>query len=316
MMESAVEDRPRSMTDQRSPSGGGGRDDAGGGGLKFQVVTAPGEGAIVFGGRYRADQLIGKGATTTVYRGVDLHDPRDVAIKVLRLRPGVSREDVQRFVREIETLASLQHPAIVPLLDRGRDGHDLYLVMPFVFGIPLAAMLRGEPLRLSWWLPYFVTICEGLEHAHGRGVVHRDIKPANLVLLDDERQIKVVDFGIALHTAKKRVTQSSIVLGTPTYMAPEQFVEVGALTPASDQYSLGAVLYEVLAGRPPFVDENPAALMYKHNAVAPEPLWRVNPDVPELVGRVVMRTLEKRPDDRFESCLALARALTRAARDA
>jgi serine/threonine-protein kinase len=284
--------------------------------MKFQVVADRGEGAAVFGGRYRADQLIGKGATTVVYRGVDLVEPRDVAIKVLRLRPGVSREDVQRFIREIETLASLRHPVIVPLLDRGRDGNDLYLVMPFVFGIPLAAMLRGEPLRLSWWLPYFLTICDGLEHAHGRGVVHRDIKPANLVLLDDERQVRVVDFGIAVHTAKKRVTRSSIVVGTPAYMAPEQFVERGDLTPASDQYSLGVVLYEVLAGRTPFVDENPAALMYKHNAVAPEPLWQVNPDVPERVGEVVMRALEKRPEDRFESCLALARALVRASRHA
>lgn len=315
-MEPAAEGRPRSMADQRSPKGGGGSDGASGGGLKFQVVAAPGEGATVFGRRYRADQLIGKGATTTVYRGVDLVEPRDVAIKVLRLRPGVSREDVQRFVREIEALASLQHPAIVPLLDRGRDGHDLYLVMPFVFGIPLSSMLRGEPLPLAWWLPYFVTICEGLDHAHGRGVVHRDIKPANLVLLDDDRQIKVVDFGIALHTAKKRVTRSSIVVGTPAYMAPEQFIEGGNLTAASDQYSLGVVLYEVLAGRAPFVDENPASLLYKHNAVAPEPLWEVNPDVPERVGRVVMRALEKRSADRFESCLALARALVRAARDA
>lgn len=277
--------------------------------LKLQLIDKPKTETMRLGDRYRTTMLIAEGGMGTVYLGIDEATRQEVAIKVLR--PLVSNliGSRERFEREIELLATLSHPAIVPLLDHGVDKDGHFLVMPFVAGQTLDKHLDGSPRPLSWWLPTLGTVCHALTYAHDRGVVHRDLKPANLILIDSAGAAQVLDFGIALDTNKQRLTHHGIVIGTATYMAPEQFVEGAVLTPATDIYTLATVTYEVLAGHPPFTDEAYTTLVFKHSLEEPRALQEVNPKITHTASNVVMRALSKNPDDRYQSALTFHDAL-------
>ncbi|MEU8380295.1 protein kinase, partial [Streptosporangium sp. NPDC048865] len=250
--------------------------------------------ATVLAGRYRLDELIGRGGTGEVWRGYDLRPGWAVAVKILspEVADAATRE---RFAREARTAARVVHPNVVTVLDMGEHEGRPYLVMELLTGRDLAAELAGRgPLSVSETCHLAGQAAFGLDAAHRAGVVHRDVKPANLHL-GAGGTLKVVDFGTArvATEAAMRLTSAGSVIGTAAYLSPEQILgEPG--TAASDLYALGCVCYELLCGRPPFV--GPATeVISRHVGDRPDPLRRYRPDVPVELERLVLALLEKDP---------------------
>jgi len=255
---------------------------------------------------------IGAGGMAVVFRGRDTAAGRDVAIKVLR--PEIARLiGPQRFDREIAILRRLTHPNIVPLLGSGMANDLPYLVMPYVSGASLrgriAAAPRGLPLdevgRIAG------DVAAALDHAHALGIIHRDVKPEN-ILLDGHRAI-VADFGLAraIETAGgDTLSSSGLLLGTPEYMSPEQSETAGPVGTPSDIYAFGCVLYEMLAGDPPFSAATAQATLAQHQGAVPGSIRVVRPEVPGAMETAVFQALAKRPAERPASGGALVRALT------
>ncbi len=261
-------------------------------------------------GRYLLGAELGRGGMSTVYSAEDLKHHRPVAIKVLH--PALAGLlGAERFLREIEIVAHLVHPNIVPLLDSGTAGEQLYYIMPYFAEGSLAARLaREKQLPLEDTLQLARDIAAALHCAHGQGLVHRDIKPQN-ILLSGGRGL-VADFGIARAVqvaGGERLTTSGSHPGTPLYMSPEQALGGQKLDGRSDQYSLACVLYEMLAGETPFTGRQVELLVYQHRNLEPRPLRVVRPVVPPAVAHAVQRALSKVPADRFETTDAFARAL-------
>ncbi|NIP82283.1 MAG: protein kinase, partial [Gemmatimonadetes bacterium] len=217
----------------------------------------------------------------------------------------------ERFLKEIETTANLQHPHILPLFDSGEADGFLYYVMPYVEGETLRDRLdRETQLGVDEAVGIAADVADALDYAHRQGVIHRDIKPAN-ILLQDGRPL-VADFGIALAVSAAgggRMTETGLSLGTPYYMSPEQATADRDLTPRSDVYSLGAVLYEMLAGEPPHTGPTGQAVVARILAEDAQPVTRARKSVPPHVAAAVRKALEKLPADRFESAGAFADAL-------
>lgn len=259
-------------------------------------------------GRYRLDRAIAAGGMGEVWRGFDTRLERRVAVKILHRDPGDPERSCDRFVREAKILASLRDPGLVEIYDYGDDtssGRTVrYIVMELVEGTSLAAMLdeRG-PIPVEEALRYVAATAEVLDIAHRGGVVHRDIKPANL-LIDSEGRLRLVDFGISLTDGEARLTMPGGVLGTTSYVSPEQ-LSGWKVCGAADIYSLGAVAYECLAGRPPFVADEPLGVVHMHLYEDPPPLPE---DLPPAVVEIVMRCLRKNPEQRWPSAAALAAA--------
>jgi predicted ATPase/tRNA A-37 threonylcarbamoyl transferase component Bud32 len=274
------------------------------------MTTSTEDLAAALGDRYRLDREIGAGGMATVYLADDLRHQRQVAIKVMH--PEFSAAlGADRFLREITTTANLRHPHILPLYDSGAGGGILFYVMPFVEGESLRVRLdREAQLPLEEALRIADEIADALHYAHGRGVVHRDIKPEN-ILLDGGRAV-VADFGIAaaVNTAGDKLTQTGITLGTPHYMSPEQS-SGEAVDGRSDLYALGCLLYEMLAGTPPFTGPNAMAVMARH-LVDPVPrITTLRPTVTAGVVEAIERALAKNPSDRFASVAHWREALRR-----
>ena len=266
-------------------------------------------------GPYLIEGELGRGAMATVYRAHDPRHERTVAIKVLRADVAgvLSRE---RFAREIAIVARLDHPWILPLYESGSLTRDdgtpvVYYTMPCLSGRSLRDRLDEEPqLPVGEAVMVAREVVAALAHAHAAGVVHRDIKPENILL--DEGGVRVADFGIARaldEAGGERLTTTGLVLGTPTYMSPEQGWG-GALDGRADIYALGCVLYEMLAGTPPYTGSTSQAIFARHAAGQVPPLATVRPDVGPGLERVVLRALAKAPANRFPSAAAFAAALT------
>jgi serine/threonine-protein kinase len=260
----------------------------------------------VLDGKYRLDELVGEGGLGKVYRAAHLDLGGAVAVKFLgATTPG--RESRERFRREARALAKLRHPAIVSVLDFGEEEGELYLVMELVVGPRLAdcILVDGTPMPFRRIVDLTRQILGVLEATHAAGVVHRDLKPDNVMLAaagDRADHVKVLDFGIALvveDPEAPRLTETQGVQGTPHYMAPEQCRgrDVG---PPADVYAMGAVLYEMLAGEPPFDARSAVELMTKHLYVAPSPVVErgVGRTVPAELEQLAMRALAKRAEDR------------------
>jgi len=246
----------------------------------------------------------------TVYLAEDLKLDRKVAIKVLK--PELAAVlGADRFVQEIKTTAQLQHPHILPLFDSGSVDGFLYYVMPYIEGETLRNKLdREKQLGIDEAVMVAVEVADALEYAHQQGVIHRDIKPEN-ILLHAGPPI-VADFGIALAVsaaAGGRMTETGLSLGTPHYMSPEQATAEKHLTNRSDVYSLGAVLYEMLAGNPPHVGSSAQQIISKIVTEDVEPVTRLRKSVPPNVAAALAKALEKLPADRFDSAEAFAEAL-------
>jgi Tol biopolymer transport system component len=261
-------------------------------------------------GRYRIERELGAGGMATVYLAHDVRHDRKVALKVLK--PELSAIlGGERFLAEIKTTANLQHPHILSLFDSGEADGFLFYVMPFVEGESLRERLTRETqLPVDEALRIACEVAEALEYAHQQGVIHRDIKPENILLHGGH--VLVADFGIALAVTKiggTRLTETGLSLGTPAYMAPEQAMGEREITPKADVYALGCVLYEMLAGEPPFTGPTAQAVIAKAITERPARLVPRRERVPAQVEEAVMRALERLPADRFASAAQFAQAL-------
>jgi eukaryotic-like serine/threonine-protein kinase len=265
-------------------------------------------------GRYSIKRALGRGGMATVFLAQDLRHDRSVAIKVLHPELGAA-VGPGRFHREIDIAAALQHPHIIPLFDSGQIGDLLYYVMAYAEGGSLRGRLRREKqLPLEEVLELTRQVASALSFAHSRGVVHRDIKPENILLEVD--QAVVADFGLAqalIPSGEERITGSGLALGTPAYMSPEQATGERDLDGRSDLYSLACVVYEMLAGEPPFTGPSPQAIMARRLAGAVPELRVVRESVPDTVVQAVHRALAKAPADRFASVAQFSAALTQGA---
>ncbi|HWA40500.1 MAG TPA: protein kinase, partial [Gemmatimonadales bacterium] len=250
--------------------------------------------------RYTLDREIGQGGMATVYLAEDIRHRRKVAVKVLRPELAASLGP-DRFLREIEIAARLQHPHILPLLDSGESDGLLYYIMPFIEGESLRARLASQgQLPIPEAARILREVADALAYAHGQGVVHRDIKPDNILI--SGRHALVTDFGVAKAvseaTGRNSVTTAGVALGTPSYMSPEQCSADPHTDHRTDLYALGAMGYETLAGRPPFVAPTPQEVLAAHVTRAPEPVEKLRPATPPGLAALVMRCLAKMPSDR------------------
>jgi serine/threonine-protein kinase len=275
------------------------------------VTAIPDRLTAALSDRYRLERELGQGGMATVYLAEDLKHKRKVAVKVLRAEVAASLGG-DRFTREIEVAAALQHPHILPLLDSGEADGFLYYVMPYVDGESLRERLDREgELPIHDAVKILAEVADALAAAHAKGVVHRDIKPDNVML--SGRHALVMDFGVAKAvseaTGRQNITTVGVALGTPTYMAPEQAVADPALDHRVDIYALGAMGYELLLGRPPFVGRTPQEVLAAHVTQQPDPISPRRPAVPPQLESVVMRCLAKRPADRWQTAEELLRQL-------
>ncbi len=260
--------------------------------------------------RYRIAEAVGAGGMAVVFRADDLKHDRSVAIKVLKPELASTLWSA-RFLREIQIASRLQHPHILPLYDSGEAGDLLYYVMPFVTGESLRARINREAaLPLAEAVRLAREVADGLSHAHAAGIVHRDIKPENILLSGGHALI--CDFGIARAVslaAGDTPTQPGLAIGTPLYMSPEQSSGQADLDERSDIYSLGCMLFEMLAGEPPFRGPTALAIMAQHSTARPPPLRRLRSDVPARIDAALARAMAKRPEHRFATAGELLTAL-------
>ena len=273
-------------------------------------VLAPGQRF----GAYQIEAVAGRGATGVVYVAEQVRLGRKVALKVLSGEYAHDEALAQRFLRESRTAAALDHPHIVPIFDAGEEAGTPYLAMKLIPGGDLKDMLAQRPGGLA---PQHVMavaqqIGSALDTGALRGLIHRDVKPANILLEDrgGEWHCYLVDYGIAKHSAAATLTKTNQFVGTLLYIAPEQ-IEGKATTGATDQYSLGCVLYEALTGQPPFAaaGDNPVTLLHAHMSQPPPRVTAVRPALPPALDSVIQRALAKNPLERYASCGDLARAL-------
>ena len=259
--------------------------------------------------RYRLERELGRGGMATVYLAQDLKHDRPVALKVLLPELAASLGP-DRFQREIRLAARLQHPHILTVHDSGETAGQLWFTMPFVEGESLRDRLRRErQLAVEDALRITREAAQALQYAHDHGVVHRDIKPENLLLTKDGNTL-VADFGIARAVAgDEHLTQTGMSVGTPAYMSPEQASGDKALDARTDIYSLGVVLYEMLAGEPPYTGPTAQAILAKRFTGEVPRVRQVRPSVPEAVEQALTRALAPVPADRFSSAAEFARAL-------
>jgi len=274
----------------------------------------------LLGNRYRLLAALAEGGMAVVYRGKDTLLNRPVAVKLLRDTFAADPQFAQRFRQEAQTAANLNHPNIVTIYDVGRDvwsGREQhYIVMELVEGqdlkqLILSRMAAGQPFAVQEAVSIARQVCEGVGYAHQRGLVHCDLKPQNILIAPDGRA-KVTDFGIArAYAGEPRDGQPpQTVWGSPHYYSPEQ--AAGAVpTPASDVYSIGVLLFELLTGRLPFQSDDPAELARMHLTAAPPPIQSVNPAVPAQLAHIVMRALAKAPAQRYQDANQLGQALAR-----
>ncbi|HWB71078.1 MAG TPA: Stk1 family PASTA domain-containing Ser/Thr kinase, partial [Egibacteraceae bacterium] len=274
-----------------------------------ETTRLSGDGRRVLAGRYVLRGLLGQGGMADVELAFDQVLDRQVAVKILHSRYADDPSFVERFRREAQAAASLNHPNIVSVYDTGEQDGRPFIVMEYVSGRSLRELLNSEGLLPQRAAEIASEAALALHYAHERGLVHRDIKPGN-IMVSDEGQAKVTDFGIARAVNAETVTQTAAVFGTAAYIAPEQ-AQGEAVDRRTDVYSLGCVLYEMLTGRQPFTADSPVALAYKHISAAPAPPSRSNPEIPAELEAVVMKAMAKDPARRYDSARDLNADLQR-----
>ena len=263
-------------------------------------------------GQFEIRAFLGGGAFGRVYRAFDAQLQREVALKVPQ--PGLLDDPnaVTRFLREAQAAAKLQHPHIVPVFDTGRDGKTDYIAAAYIDGQPLSDVSDDQPLEPHRAASIVRKLADALDYAHRQGILHRDIKPDN-IMLDAADEPHLMDFGLArFEGSEEKLTRDGAVLGTPAYMSPEQCSTTQSenLTGAADQYSLGAVLYELLTGQTPFSGPTPIQIHNHLHSEPPRPT-SVNPAIPRDLETICLKALAKEPDKRYADCAALADDLRR-----
>jgi serine/threonine protein kinase len=271
-----------------------------------QVADLPG---------YVLEAELGRGAMGIVYRARDLAHDRTVAVKMLLPEHFDRRSVLRRFLGEARAVTRLTHAHIVAVHEVGESSSGPYLVMELINGPSLEAVLQSGPIPMATAVATLVPVAEAVDYAHRRGVIHRDLKPSN-ILLEPKRGPVVLDFGMAKVQRERggssisSWTQPGTIMGTPAFMPPEQTgIEGAVIGPASDVYSLGAILYVMLAGRPPFVEANAMRTIRKVRTAPPPPMRSFRPDVPEPLERICLKCLAKEGAQRYPSAWALAEAL-------
>src|SRR5438876_7773662 len=265
----------------------------------------------LFDGRYRILRKLGTGGMANVYLAEDEVLGRRVAIKILNDRHAGDDQFVERFRREAKNAASLSHPNIVSIYDRGEAEGTYYIAMEYLDGRSLKELIvaRGPaPIHLA--VDYARQILAAIRFAHRHGIVHRDIKPHN-VLVDAEGRLKVTDFGIA-RAGASQMTEAGSIIGTAQYLSPEQ-ARGAAVDQRSDLYSIGVVLYEMLTGEVPFNGETPVEIAMRHLSDTPQPPSTKRPEIPPDLDMIVLRALAKNPDDRFQTAEEMDAELERVA---
>src|SRR5881394_3746751 len=265
-----------------------------------------------FDKRYVIRRRLGSGGMADVYLAEDQELGRRVALKLLNERHAGDEQFVERFRREAQSAAGLNHPNIVSIFDRGRAEGTYYIAMEYLEGRTLKELLvRNGPTPIPIAIDYARQILGALAFAHRNGIVHRDIKPHNIVVRKDGR-LKVTDFGIA-RSGASQMTEAGSIVGTAQYLSPEQ-ARGAPVDARSDLYSLGIVLYEMLTGAVPFTGDTPVEIAMKHLSTIPEPPSKLREDVPHDLDAVVLRALAKDPDQRYSSAEEMDADLARVAR--
>ena len=270
-------------------------------------------------GEYSITSLLGEGAIGAVYQARHNSIGKDIAIKVLHERSARDEETVKRFEREALAISMLNHPNIIRVLIFGRtDAGLLYLAMEYVQGVPLRELLGGDGFDELRTIEIFIQLCSALQEAHDMGIIHRDLKPENILLTeerDEKDVVKILDFGMAKlvdsneEVKRQKISKSGIVYGTPSYVSPEQAQAV-ELDHRTDIYSLGCILYETLTGKRPYLAKSAAQMLAAHVHEDPRPLSEVAPGkVSPPMERIIARSMEKDPDDRFQNARTMLHAL-------
>ncbi|MEZ6091505.1 MAG: serine/threonine-protein kinase [Pirellulaceae bacterium] len=260
-------------------------------------------------GRYEILEVLGRGGMGVVMRGVDSALNRSCAIKVLAPELAGSGAARKRFSREAKSAAAVVHPHVVPIQNVDEHNGLPYLVMPVVEGRSLQQRVENDgPLEVVEVIRIAAQIADGLSAAHGQGLVHRDIKPANILLESGVDRVRITDFGLARAVDDASMTHSGVIAGTPQYMSPEQS-HGDTINHRSDLFSLGSVMYFMLTGRSPFRAETSMGVLNRICNDQPRSLRSINADVPTWLERIIMRLLEKSPDDRFQSASEVAKLL-------
>jgi serine/threonine-protein kinase len=264
----------------------------------------------LLGGRYELMEIIGSGGMADIYRALDHQLQREVAVKILRDPLAKDPSFQKNFIHEARAAANLSHPNIVTIFDFGRDDETLYIVMEYIAGTDLKTLIRRRkhltPLEA---VELMKKISDGVGYAHRAGLVHCDLKPQNILVTPDNK-VKITDFGVSRALATIQPDEhSDIVWGSPQYFSPEQ-ASGGAPSPASDVYSLGAVLYEMITGQPPFAADNAADLAQLHLTAEPIPPRSIEASIPEPLQQIVLKILAKEPSARYRTADQLGRILT------
>lgn len=269
---------------------------------------------VILNGRYQLLERVGSGGMARVYKAQDRALGRIVAVKMLHESLTGDQGFLQRFQHEAHAAANLTHPNIVTVHDIGQDHNQYYIVMEYVEGQTLKQIVRqynqaGHPMPISRALDLTIQICAGIGYAHRADLVHCDVKPQNVLVTRDDR-VKVADFGIARAISEATLgQQASQVWGTPQYFSPEQAAGNPA-TPASDVYSIGIILFELLTGQLPFTGDTPTALALKHMQEEPPTIAEINPTIPQQLDQIIQKVLSKEPAGRYRTGGQLGRILS------
>lgn len=262
------------------------------------------------GADYELGQIIGEGGFGRVYAATDIRLGRKVAIKVIRPDLAGARAFMERFRREGTALAKFRHPGIVPIFDIREHGSLIYYIMPLVEGQTLRARLdRRRSLAPKEAHRVLLELCDCLAATHRAGIVHRDIKPDNVILEGFLGSVLLMDFGIAKSVHDSSSTISGVMMGTPTYMSPEQASGDDMIDARSDIYSLGVLGYHMLTGRPPFIGGNAHAVIAAHLTDDVTPIRRLNPSIPKTFADAIEKCMAKEPEQRFQTAMELSSAL-------
>jgi eukaryotic-like serine/threonine-protein kinase len=275
-----------------------------------ETTPMEGERRRVLAGRYTLRGLLGHGGMADVELAHDGVLDRQVAVKILHQRYAEDPQFLARFRREAQSAAGLSHPNIVAVYDTGEEDGRPFIVMEYIAGRSLAEILKSEGVLPHRAAEIGADAAGALHYAHERGLVHRDVKPGN-IMVSEEGQVKVADFGIARAVNAETVTQTAMVFGTAAYIAPEQ-AQGEPVDRRTDVYALGCVLYELLTGRQPFSGESAVTLAYKHVSEAPAPPRQLNPEVAPELEAVVLKAMAKDPAARYQTCRELQADLQRA----